>query len=175
MGVNWHDMLALTMSPLELMIRGTAVYWFLFLIFRFLLKRDVGAVGIADVLLLVIIADAAQNAMAGEYKSVSDGFVLIGTIVGWNYGLDRLAFRFRAVRRFVEASPLMLVRDGRILRRNMRREMITDEDLRAKLREHGIDDLAEVRNAFMESDGEISVIKRKPGDAAEKPQRPRLH
>ena len=57
----------------ELVLRGTLVYWLLFCIFRFVLRRDVGAVGIADILLLVVIADAAQNAMAGGYQTVTEG------------------------------------------------------------------------------------------------------
>ena len=62
---------AVHVPVLELVIRGTAVYWFLFLVFRFIIRRDIGALGIADVLLLVILADAAQNAMAGEYSTIS--------------------------------------------------------------------------------------------------------
>jgi hypothetical protein len=69
----------LGMSPLELFVRGTAVYWFLFLLFRFVLRRDAGAIGIADILLLVLIADASQNAMAGGYETVADGFLLVAT------------------------------------------------------------------------------------------------
>jgi uncharacterized membrane protein YcaP (DUF421 family) len=159
MEVDWQSVFSLSMSPLELIVRGSAVYWFLFLLFRFLLKRDVGAVGIADILLLVLVADAAQNAMAGEYRSVTDGFILVGTIIGWNYGLDYLAYKVPLIQRLVEPRAIRLVQDGRILRKNLRREMITDEELQAKLREHGIADVSEVAAAYMESDGEISVIK----------------
>ena len=62
---------AFSVSPLELIVRGSAVYWFLFLIFRIILRRNVGSIAIADVLVLVVIADAAQNAMAGSYESVA--------------------------------------------------------------------------------------------------------
>jgi uncharacterized membrane protein YcaP (DUF421 family) len=57
MAVDWQSVFSLSMPPLELVVRGSAVYWFLFLVFRFLLKRDVGAVGIADILLLVLVAE----------------------------------------------------------------------------------------------------------------------
>ena len=168
MEVDWQSLFTLSMSPLELIVRGSAVYWFLFLIFRFLLKRDVGAVGIADVLLLVLVADAAQNAMAGEYHSITDGFILVATIIGWNFGLDYLAYKLPIIRRFIEPRAIRLVQDGRILRKNLRREMITDEELQAKLREHGIADVSEVSAAYMESDGEISVLKRSGDDADSK-------
>lgn len=148
-------------DPLELFVRGTAMYWFLFCMFRFVLRRDVGAVGIADVLLLVIVADAAQNAMAGEYKTVPEGMLLVATLLFWNWLLDFTSFRFPAVRRLVEPPPLPLVRGGKMLHRNMRREFITEDELMTALRQKGVKELAEVEEVFMESDGNFSVIKRK--------------
>jgi len=158
MTVDWQALFSFSVAPLELVVRGSAIYWFLFAIFRVVLRRDVGAIGVADILLLVLVADAAQNAMAGEYRSISDGIVLVSTIIGWNVVLDWLAFRFPAARRVIEPPALPLVRDGRILHRNLRREFITVEDLRAKLREQGVEDLAQVRTACLESDGEVSVV-----------------
>ena len=83
------------------------------------------------------------------------------TIAGWNWVLDLAAFRVPAIRRLLEAKPLVLVRDGRMMRRNLRREMITTDELMAKLREEGVDELADVKLAMMETDGEISVVKKK--------------
>ena len=143
----------------ELVLRGTLVYWLLFCIFRFILRRDVGAVGIADILLLVIVADAAQNAMSGGYDTVTEGAVLVLTIVAWNWLLDVLAYRFAPIRRFASPGRLRLVRDGVPLRRNLRREYITMEELREKLREQGLDKITEVKAAYLEGDGQISVIR----------------
>jgi uncharacterized membrane protein YcaP (DUF421 family) len=112
--MNWAEVFGLSMSPLELMLRGTLVYWLLFLIFRFVLRRDVGAIGVADILLLVIIADAAQNAMSGEYRTVTDGTILILTIVAWNWLLDWASFNWRGIARLAVPGPLVLVRAGRI-------------------------------------------------------------
>ena len=147
-------------DPLELFLRGTAMYWFLFCMFRFVLRRDVGAVGIADVLLLVIVADAAQNAMAGEYKTVPEGMLVVATLLFWNWLLDFASFRFAPVRRLVEPPPLRLVREGRMLHRNMRREFITEDELMTALRQKGVKELSEVEEVYMESDGNFSVIKR---------------
>jgi uncharacterized membrane protein YcaP (DUF421 family) len=147
------------LHPLEVVLRGSAMYWFLFLLLRFVLRRDAGALGIADILLLVLIADAAQNAMAGGYETIAEGMLLVATIAGWNWAMDMASFRFAAVRRFSEASPLVLVRRGVLQRRNMRREYITTQELMACLREQGIDKLADVKFARMESDGQISVIR----------------
>jgi len=158
------DLFAIHVSVLELVLRGTLVYWLLFLIFRFVLRRDVGAVGIADILLLVIVADAAQNAMSGGYDTVSEGAILVLTIVGWNWLLDMLSFRFTAVRRFATPQRLKLVERGVPQRRNLRREYITLEELHEKLREEGIERLADVKAAYLEGDGQISVIKMQPGE-----------
>ena len=144
---------------LELVLRGTLVYWLLFLIFRFVLRRDVGAVGIADILLLVIVADAAQNAMSGGYDTFSEGAILVLTIVAWNWLLDLLSCRFAPVRRFATPPRLTLVRRGVPQRRNMRREYITMDELNEKLREQGIEKVADVKVAYLEGDGQISVIR----------------
>jgi uncharacterized membrane protein YcaP (DUF421 family) len=149
----------LTVNPAELVVRGTAIYWFLFLLLRFVLRRDIGSIGIADILLLVLLADAAQNAMSGGYESITDGFILVATIAGWNWLLDFAAYRIPALRRLLEAKPVPLVRDGKLMRRNLRREMISADELMAKLREQGIEDMEDVKAATMENDGEISVIK----------------
>lgn len=163
MSFEWSDLFALTVSPLELVIRGSLVYLFLFVVFRTVLKRDIGAVGVADVLVLVLVADAAQNAMSADYHSVSDGLILISTILGWNLLFDVLAFRFPRLRRLLQPQELCLIRDGKILHANLHREYLTVEDLLAKLREEGVTDPGEVHLAYMESDGAISVIRREPG------------
>lgn len=159
MNVNWSALFGLSLPFAEILIRGTATYWFLFLLFRFVVRRDIGAVGLADVLVLVIVADASQNAMAGEYKTITDGMVLVSVLVFWNMVLDWLSFRFPFVRRIAEPSSLCMVKNGRMLKRNMRREFITDEELWAKLRQQGVTSLQEVKEVYLEPDGQFSVIK----------------
>lgn len=154
-----NGVFAFTVSPLQLMLRGTLMYWFLFVVFRFVLRRDIGALGVSDFLFVVILGDAAQNAMIGGATSTTDGMVLIATLVFWSYLLDFLSFRFPAVQRFTSAHRVCLVHDGKMVRRNMRREFITDEELAAKIRQEGVDDIAQVKRMYLEGDGEISLIK----------------
>jgi uncharacterized membrane protein YcaP (DUF421 family) len=158
MSLDWGEIFGISVSPLELIIRGTAMY--LFLLFRVVVRRRVGAIGMADILILVIIADAAQNAMSGEYKSVTEGAILVGTIVVWNMAIDWLNFRVPALRPWLEPPPLLLIQNGRILRRNLRHEYVTEDELKAKLREKGVKEYSEVAEAHMESDGSVSVLKR---------------
>ncbi|HWV89521.1 MAG TPA: YetF domain-containing protein [Burkholderiales bacterium] len=160
MSLDWGEIFGISVSPLELIIRGTAMYLFLFLLFRVVVRRRVGAIGMADILILVIIADAAQNAMSGEYKSVTEGAILVGTIMFWNVAIDWLNFRVPALRPWLEPPPMLLIQNGRILYRNLRHEYVTEDELKAKLREKGVKDYSEVAEAHMESDGNVSVIKR---------------
>lgn len=158
--MDWGEIFGVSVSPWELIIRGTAMYLFLFAVFRVVIRRRIGAVGMADLLILVIIADAAQNGMSGEYRSVTEGAILVGTIIFWNVAIDWLNYRVPALQNWLEAPPLLLVRDGRVLHRNMRHEFVTEQELKSKLREKGVDDLSQVATAYMESDGSVSVIKR---------------
>jgi len=160
--MNWDDIFGLSMSPWELIIRGSAMYLFLFLVFRVVIRRRVGSIGMADILILVIVADASQNAMSGEYKSVTEGAILVGTIIGWNMAIDWLNFHVAALRGWLEPPPLPLIHNGRVLYRNLRQEYLSEDELKAKLREQGVDDYSEVGKAFIESDGQITVIKRQP-------------
>ena len=93
--------------------------------------------GVADLLFAVLIADAASNAMQGEYKSIDDGLVLLSTLIARNFALDWSSFRSAAIARFLEPQPEVLVRNGRINCKAMKREMITMEELEGKLREKG--------------------------------------
>jgi uncharacterized membrane protein YcaP (DUF421 family) len=160
------DLFAREFPVWHMVLRGTVVYWFLLLVFRFVLRRDIGSMGVADLLFVVLVADASSNAMQGEYKSINDGLVLLSTLIAWNFGLDWLSYRSPAIARFLEPVPEVLVRHGRLNRRAMRREMITIEELEGKLREQGIEDIAQVRVARLESDGTLSVFKRRGRDDA---------
>ncbi len=143
----------------ELIIRGSLIYWFLFLLFRFALRREAGSLGLADILVIVLIADAAQNGMAGEYKSVPEAVVLISTIAGWNYFIDAMSYRYPWFARFADPPAVPLVRHGELLRINLRRQMLTEDEVRSQLRQNGVEDLEEVKHAMLEADGNISVIR----------------
>jgi uncharacterized membrane protein YcaP (DUF421 family) len=125
-----------------------------------LFRREAGALSTADLLVVVLVADAAQNAMASEYHSLPEGAILVATIFGWNYGLDWLAYQYPRVRRVLNPPPLLLIENGRLKPRNLRAEMLTKAELAGHLREQGIEDFAEVSRCYLEGDGHISVIKR---------------
>jgi uncharacterized membrane protein YcaP (DUF421 family) len=151
-------MLSLTMPLGEIAVRATIVYFAVIALIRLIPKRNAGHVSPNDMLTLIVIGTLATDAIIGEGSSLADKLVMIGIIVAWSYLLDLLEYRVPALRRLLRDRQTILVDRGKMVRRNMRREMVTEEELMAVLRKEGIDDLASVRSACMEADGEISVI-----------------
>ena len=154
------EVFKLTLPILELVVRGSVMFWFLALVFRVVLRRDVGSMGVTDFLFVVLLGDAAQNGMIGDATSTTDCIVLISTLVFWNVLIDWTTSRFPFVERLFSGQRLCLVKNGRRNRRNMRREFISDEELMSKVREQGLEDLSRVKLMFLEPDGEISLIRR---------------
>ena len=155
------NFLSFSMSPIEVLIRGTLMYWFLFLLLRFVLRRDTGSAGISGILFVVLLGDAAQNAMIGQGHTVGDGGVLIATLAAWNLLLDWLGIHLKFVARLTEAPPVLLVRHGRMVDRNMRRQLITREEIEAKMRAEGLESFDQIKAMYLEGDGAFSVIKAK--------------
>jgi uncharacterized membrane protein YcaP (DUF421 family) len=155
--VDWNGLFLPTVHLGEIFLRGTLVYLFVFFLFRFM-RRQAGQIGMSDLIVVVLIADAASNAMSAEYRSFTEGALLIATIVFWDFFLDWLSFHVPATRRILRAGPLLLIKDGRLLRRNMKREMIQENELLAQLRENGVDSVADVKEAHLEENGHLSVI-----------------
>ncbi|HEX2894548.1 MAG TPA: YetF domain-containing protein [Marmoricola sp.] len=167
--VDWKGIFVPDTSVLEIFVRGTIVYLVLFLMLRLVLKRQRGGVAFTDLLVIVLVADAAQNAMAGQYNSLPDGLLLVAVIIGWAYTLDWLGYRVPWVQRLLNPRGVHLVRDGHVVRHTMRKENITDEELRSELRTQGVDDLDEVDEVILEGDGRVSVVRKD----RERPQTPR--
>ncbi|MEX2430882.1 MAG: YetF domain-containing protein [Dehalococcoidia bacterium] len=159
-GADWEQVFIPSAPLIETVARGSLMYLFIFLLMRGLLRRQPGALGIADLLVVVLIADAAQNGMAGEYLSITEGALLIGTVVFWDFALNWLGYKVPGFNRLIVRPPKELVRNGRVNRKVMEEELITEEELMSSLRQQGISDLREVGQASIESNGHISVTKR---------------
>lgn len=148
------------------------MYLSLFLILRFVMLRQSSTIGIADILVIVVIADAAQNGFAKKYRSITEGVLLVLTIVFWDIGLNRLSYKFKIFERLLAPAPLPLIENGKMNRRNMRSQLITEEELRAQLRQQGVSDLTEVSRACLEANGEISVVKKEDDEVSKKRKKP---
>ena len=175
MDVSWTTLFGPDEGWIAMAIRGTVVYWFVFALLRLAGRRDIGSLGVADLLVLLLVADAAGPAMAGDSTSLTDGMVVVFTIVFWSFLTDRMMYRFPWLQSVLQPGRVCLIRDGRVQRRGLRSEYITRGELMEELRLKGVDDLAQVRRAYMEATGEISVIRRDtphgpPGRSAVPPE-----
>jgi uncharacterized membrane protein YcaP (DUF421 family) len=159
MSIDWNSVFVPTIGMAEIVLRGTIMYLGLFAVLRFMGRRQAGNFGPADLLVIVLIADAAQNGLGKEYGSVTEGLVLVLTIVGWEYLIDWLQFRYPALRPILTAPSLTLIEDGRLNQVNLRHELLSEDELRAQLREKEVVTYEEVKLAKLEGDGRLSVIK----------------
>lgn len=169
-GVDWEKMFLPNTPLLEIFLRGSIMYLALFTLLRVILKRESGGVGITDLLVIVLIADAAQNGMADDYTAIPDGLLLVATILFWSHTLNWLGYRFPRFEPLIHPQPLPLIKDGEFLHEQMREELLTESELATQLRHRGIEDPSEVKAAYMEGDGRVSVID-KHGNNSSTPDR----
>lgn len=156
----------LTHSILETGVRATTVYFVLLLILRFLPKRNVGSIAPHDVLILVILGGLATDGIMGGADTLADFLLMALFIAAWTVCIDWLDYHCPFLNRLFRERRVILVRQGIILADNLRREMITEEELRSNLRLEGIDDLSVIEVASLEVGGRISVLRRTDSDSS---------
>lgn len=147
-----------------LLIAGktTVVYLFLVMGLRLLGKRELGQMTIYDLVLVIVLANAVQNAMVGDDSTLLGGIVAAVTLLFWNRLLTEALARSPRLERAMVGEPTLIVNDGQFIEDHMRREGITKEQVMAALREHGLDRLEQAHMCVLEVDGSISVV---PTDA----------
>lgn len=158
--INWEALYLIETSILELIIRSTALYFGILILLRLAPRRTGGELAMMDLIFIILIAEAASHAL-GDYTALSDGFVIIITLLFWNFLLNVLSFYFPFIEKLVSAPPLQIVKDGVILRRNMRKEYLTEEELLDYLRKEDIDDIMGVKAAYVDGDGKITILTKK--------------
>ena len=142
----------------EKILRSVVVYLFLLVAFRLTGKRQVGQLTPFDLVLLLLISNVVQNAVIGNDNSLAGGLLGAATILLLNLLVVEITYRSKRLRRLLEATPTILVHNGKVLHQNLARERVTMEDLLAALRRNGVADVAHVRIAMLEENGGISVI-----------------
>ena len=157
-GVDWRAIIEPDIPILESVVRGTILYFFVFTLMRGTLRRTAGELSMIDFIFVLLVANGAADSMTGGAVSITSGIVIILTIVAWNYLLNSLSWYIPALQRWTTPPPLQVIDNGKLLRRNMRKEFLTEDELMAQLREEGIEDVSSVKAAHIEGDGNISVI-----------------
>ena len=152
---------AVAIDPLSLAIivlRTVVVYVVLLLALRVAGKRELGQMTPFDLVVLLIIANAVQTAMVGPDTTLTGGLIAAFVLLGLNRLVDRLGLRSSRARQVLIGTPTLLVHDGHMVKANLVREGVPEDEVLEALREHGVDDLEHVKLAVLEVDGAISVV-----------------
>ena len=145
-------------SAIDITIRTITIYIVILLGLRLSGKREIGQMTVFDLVVLLLIANAVQNAMVGSDTSLIGGIVAAVMLLLVNAIVARLRLRWPRLRRWVEGTPTLLVLHGEVIPEHMRQEGIDEESLQAALREHGVAEISGVEMAVLEIDGSISVV-----------------
>ncbi|KAA2211645.1 DUF421 domain-containing protein [Teichococcus oryzae] len=155
---DWSSIFVPEGALLEHLARGTILYFGILVLMRIMPRRSGGELAAMDLVFVVLIADAAAEGMGG-HTSIPDGLLLVVVFMAWNYLINILSYRLPFFEWLVSAPPLQVVRDGKLLRRNMRREFLTEEELMTYLRKDGVSGIGEVKAAYVEGDGKITATR----------------
>lgn len=143
----------------QFIFRGAIIYITVLLLLRLGGKRQVGQMGVGEFVAILLISNAVQNAMNGGDDSITGGIILAATIVFLSVGIDYLTYRSKLAEQIIEGTPTLLIHKGQVLQQSLGKELLTPHELQAMLRQQGIEDINDVEDAILESDGKLSVTK----------------
>lgn len=151
-------MFELNVPAWEIVARTVLVYGALLVGLRLAGKREIGQMTAFDLVVILLIANAVQNAMVGPDTSLTGGLVAAAALLVANFATAELRDHIPLLRRVVEGTPTLLIHDGQFVEEHLRREHIDRDEVLMALREHGVNDPSEVHTAVLEVDGSISVV-----------------
>jgi len=154
-----NNLMHLTLSPLELIIRAVLVYVVILLLLRISGKREMGQMSPLEFVAILLISNAVQNSMNGGDNSLVGGIILASTLIFVSWVISVFTYRSKKFSHLVEGTPTVLVSQGKVVERNLRKERLTESELRSLLRKQGIHHIAEIDSAILEADGHLSVFK----------------
>lgn len=154
------SMFETSLPVLELVTRGSVIFLGLTLLLRVVGQREAGGLAVTDLLLIVLLVQAVAHAFAPESTSLTDALVLVLTLLFWSVALDALSYRFPWAGRLLRRSTKVIVEDGVPNRRAMHREFLSPDELETQLRLHGVEHISEVRRAYLEPNGMVSVFRK---------------
>ena len=157
------DLFALAMPWWEFILRAVVVYAVVLGMVRLGGKRALGQITPFDVLLIVLLGNAVQNALLGQDTSLAGGLLLAATLITLNYTVGWVTTRSRRMERLIEGEPVLVARDGKLLDSVLRRELITQADFDAAMRQQGCGGIEEVALALLEINGHITIVPRTKG------------
>ena len=147
------------MNPiLDIIIRSAAVYFFMMIALRLTGKKQLSQLNTTDVILILLISNAVQNAMVGNNTSLLGGVIAASVLFIINYILRKLMYKYRKLGEFLQEKPEILIHDGKLDFKILSKLDITSNELKEAMREHGVENFDQVKLAMLEVDGNISII-----------------
>jgi uncharacterized membrane protein YcaP (DUF421 family) len=147
------------MNPyLEIILRSIAVYFFMIVAIRVFGKKELSQLNTADVILILLISNAVQNAMVGNDTTLFGGLLAAFVLFLVSFGLKKLMYNSKIVSDFIQDKPEILIHNGKTEFKTLARLNITSDELEEAMREHGVEYFKEVKLAMLEVDGNISII-----------------
>jgi uncharacterized membrane protein YcaP (DUF421 family) len=159
---TWKDMFVLGLPLLEKILRPVFVYAFLVISLRLSGKRELVQLNPFDLVVLLTLSNTVQNAIIGDDNSVSGGIIGATSLLVVNYLVVRFLYDHRKLDQFVEGRPDILMKGGQVIKRNLKRELITMEQLEAAARKQGFVSLSEVEECVLEPGGVLCFVGKKP-------------
>ena len=143
---------------MDIAFRGIVLFAFIFLITRVIGRRELSSLQPFDLILLMVLGDTIQQGLTQDDYSITGAVIAVGTIAGLQVLTSWTSFRFRWARRLLDGDPIVLVQDGRVIDKNLRRERLTVDEIAEQARTNQIASLEDVRWAVFEPSGAISFI-----------------
>jgi uncharacterized membrane protein YcaP (DUF421 family) len=139
-------------------LRSVVVYVFIVIAIRIFGKRELSQISVIDLVFILLISNSVQNAMVGPDSSLQGGLIAATALFIANFVLKYFSYKFRKVNKIFSEEPVTLISNGMILEKNLDSQKITLNELKSAIREHGMEDIDEVKLAVIEPDGNISII-----------------
>jgi uncharacterized membrane protein YcaP (DUF421 family) len=145
---------------MDLVLRTAVVFAFLLVLTRVIGRRELSSLEPFDLILLIVLGDAVQQGLTQDDYSLTGAILVVGTFAVLQVAVSWVGYRFPRVRPVLEGEPIIVVQDGNVIERNLKRERLTAEEIAEAARREQIGTLAEVRWAVLEKNGQISFIKK---------------
>lgn len=145
---------------MDISLRAIALFFFVLVLTRVIGRRELSSLAPFDLILLVVLGDAIQQGLTQDDYSVTGALIAITTLALLQRGTSFVSWRFGFARRLLEGEPIVIVQDGRVIEKNLRRERLTPADVSEEARQNQIDALEQVKWAVLEPNGSISFIQK---------------
>jgi uncharacterized membrane protein YcaP (DUF421 family) len=145
---------------MDLVLRAAVIFCFVLVLTRVIGKRELSSLQPFDLILLIVLGDALQQGLTQDDYSLTGAVLVVGTIAVLQVAVSWISYRFPRTRAVLEGEPLIIVQDGEVIDRNLKRERLTVEEIAEEARKQQIAHLSDVKYAILETSGTISFIKK---------------